>query len=65
MYATNIGCNILKKNLEVAIKMGHVEDRGARYQKKFTLSEKGARMYSGWKEYEEFSKELEKKLGLV
>jgi predicted transcriptional regulator len=65
MYASNINCTTVKKNLEVAIKMGHVEDNEDRRQKKFTLSDKGTRTYRGWKGYEGFSKELEKILDLV
>jgi predicted transcriptional regulator len=65
MYASNINGTVVKKNLEIAIKMGHVEDNGDRHHREFTLSDKGARTYRGWKEYKEFFKELEKIPGLV
>ena len=60
MYRSNVNLYVLKKNLGVALKRGDVKESGTANKRRFTLSDQGTRMYAGWKQYEEFSKELEK-----
>ena len=60
MYESSTNCVVLKKNLGVAFQRGDLKECRTSKGKRFTLSDQGARAYDGWRQYEEFSKELEK-----